>query len=100
MPNSTRDKLLMKKYGLTEAQWLKMFKLQKGLCPICLKPIRKPGNPEGKIAAAVDHDHGPSKRVRGLACYVCNRWRIGRNTLETTRRLLTYMESTFDGRDL
>ena len=92
-----RSKLLQKKYGLTEAQWLKMFKRQKGKCPICLRKLFKPGNPEGRTAAAVEHCH-TTGRVRGLACYPCNRWRIGRNSIETARRLLEYMESTFDGR--
>lgn len=93
-----RSKRLQKSYGITETQWNKMFKLQNGLCPICLKEIHKPGH--DKRAAAVDHDH-VTGRVRGLTCYRCNRFIIGRNR-DTTRlhRLIDYLESTFDGRDL
>lgn len=86
-------------YGITFAQYLKMYKFQQGLCPICMKPIYSFGNSEGKRSACVEHDH-KTKRVRGLVCHVCNRMRIGRNTLETTKRLLHYMESDFDGRSI
>ena len=88
-----------KEYGITPAQWFKMYRLQQGLCPICLKPIPVPDNPQGKRAAAVEHDH-KTKRVRGLVCHVCNRTRIGTNTLETARRLIVYLERNLDARDL
>jgi hypothetical protein len=95
----SREYHLQKKYGITTAQWDKLYDLQKGLCPICLKPVYKPGNKHGKRAAAVDHDH-KTKRVRGLTCYRCNRFKIGRNTAESVRRLLDYLESELDGRKL
>lgn len=97
---SNRDKALQRRYGITEAQWDRMFARQKGRCPVCTRPIYKPGNREGKRAAAVDHDHGPSKRVRGLTCYRCNRFKIARNTVESAKRLYDYLASDFDGRDL
>lgn len=74
-----------------------MFSLQKGRCAICQKPIFKPKT--GKRAASVDHDHYTG-RVRGLACYNCNRFLIARNTADSARRLVPYLESTFDGREL
>jgi len=92
-----RDKRLQREYGITARQWLKIFKKQKGLCPICLKPILKPGNKEGKLAAAVDHDH-LSKRVRGLLHFRCNKYYVGRMTAEVSARVTRYLESTFDGR--
>ena len=88
------------KYNLTVKQWDLMYKHQRGLCPICLRPIYKPGNKLGKRAAAVDHDHGPSKRVRGLLCYRDNRFTIGRNTADRAKRVYDYLISTFDGRAL
>lgn len=95
-----REKYLKKRYGITQDQWEKMFLRQKGKCPVCLKPILKPGNPQGKRAAAVDHDH-KSKRVRGLTCYRCNRFTIGRNRdTSKLKRLIAYLDSTFDGRDI
>lgn len=87
------------KYQITPAQWDKMFLRQKGCCPICLRPILRPGNPEGKRAAAVDHDHRTG-RVRGLLDYRCNRFVIGRNNAERATRVAKYLTSKFDGRKL
>lgn len=95
-----RTKYLKQKYDITSTQWEKIFDHQKGKCPICLKRILKPGNPEGKRAAAVDHDH-VTKRVRGLTCYRCNRFTIGRNRdTSKLKRLIAYLDSTFDGREI
>ena len=94
-----RDKRLRTKYGLSAVQWTAMFQLQNGLCPICLKPIQKPWNKEGKLAASVDHDHR-SGRVRGLLHFRCNRYYVGRMTAAVSRRVTEYLESTFDGRNL
>src|SRR5688572_29467720 len=80
-------------YGITVEQYEKMLELQGGVCAIC-------GNPPGRQRLAVEHDHGPSKRVRGLACWKCNKYRIGMNTVETARKILAYLESSFDGRVL
>ena len=91
---------LSRKYGITVTQWAKMFERQAGQCPICLRPIYARGNTLGKRAAAVDHDHGASKRVRGLLCFRCNRYKVGTNTAETARRVLVYLTSTFDGRTI
>lgn len=87
------------KYGLTKTQWLRMYRLQEGKCPICQRPIYKPGNKEGKRAAAVDHDHRTG-RVRGLLDYRCNRFIIGRNSAERAERVYRYLVSSFDGRAL
>lgn len=95
-----REARLQTAYGISCVQWDRMYTLQNGLCAICQKHIEKPGNSAGKRAAAVDHDH-VTKRVRGLTCYRCNRFVIGRNR-DTTRlrRLIAYLDSSFDGRDL
>lgn len=91
--------LLLKKYGIDTQQWLKMYMRQGGKCPICLKAIYKPGNPYRRRAANVDHDH-KTKRVRGLTCHFCNRYRIGTNNVETASRVLAYLQSEFDGRGI
>ena len=59
-----RDKRLRDKYGITAADYAKMFKAQRGTCAIC-------GRPPKKIQLAVDHDH-KTKKVRGLLCFRCN----------------------------
>jgi hypothetical protein len=88
-----------RKYNLTPEQWDRMYRLQKGKCPICQRPIFRPGNKLGKRAAAVDHDH-LTGRIRGLLDYRCNRFVIGRNDSEKAKRVYEYLTSTFDGRDL
>jgi hypothetical protein len=88
-----------RKYSLTPAQWDAIYDLQKGLCPICLRPLHRPGNKQGKRAASVDHDHRTG-RVRGLLDYRCNRFIIGRNTSERAERVYRYLVSEFDGRTL
>lgn len=58
-------RLMLKKYGLTEADYERMFKAQQGKCAIC-------GTSEGaKARLCVDHCHG-TKKVRGLLCRLCN----------------------------
>ena len=94
-----RNERLKRLYGITSKQWDKMFQHQQGLCPICLKPILKYGNKEGKLAAAVDHCH-KTKRVRGLLHFRCNKYYVGRMTTELSRRVTTYLESDFDARNL
>jgi len=90
----TRD---YSKYGLTVKQWDAIYRLQSGVCAICLKPVMRPGNKHGKRAASVDHDH-KTGRVRGLLCYRCNRFIIGRNHADRAKRVYEYLTSEFDGR--
>jgi hypothetical protein len=54
----------LKKFGMTEDDYQKMFDEQLGLCAICHKP-------ENDIKLAVDHDHKTGK-VRALLCKKCN----------------------------
>jgi len=61
---------LKKKYGITPADYDRMFAEHGGLCAIC----RKPGTPvhqKVRYPLYVDHDHA-TNRVRGLLCYYCN----------------------------
>lgn len=88
-----RRAMLLKKYGITERQYDLMLARQKGVCAMCSRPPKR-------IRLSVEHDHGVSKRVRGLCCYRCNAYLIGKNTLETARQLVKYLESDFDGRKL
>lgn len=61
-----RERYLMRKYGITEAQYLKMFDKQQGCCAICGKH-----QSELKMRLDVDHDH-KLNFVRGLLCRYCN----------------------------
>lgn len=94
-----RDKYLRDTYGITEKQWDKMYAQQRGRCPVCGIKLYKYHEKAGRRAAPVDHDH-KTGCVRGLLCFTCNRWRVGRNTLETARRVFDYLNSGFDGRTI
>jgi hypothetical protein len=92
MQKHARVYMLKSKYGITPNQYEAMVARQGGVCAICKKPPKT-------RRLSVDHDH-VSKRVRGGCCYHCNRYLIARNTRETARRILAYLESDFDGRNL
>ena len=91
--NNQRRWCLQKKYGITPEQYQKMFERQSGVCAIC-------GRPPKKRKLAVEHAHDSSKRVRGLCCWYCNHFLIGKNTLETIPKVFAYLKSKFDGRNL
>ena len=97
-----RDKLLKEKYGISEKQWDMLYERCKGKCPVCGTKLFKYHEKSGRRAAPVDHCH-KSNVVRGLLCVSCNRWRVGRNTLTTAKKVVEYLqevEDGFDGRDL
>lgn len=91
-PGRYRTLLLLRNYGITAEQYDAMLARQGGGCVIC-------GRPPKKKRLAVEHDH-KTKRVRGLACWRCNKYCIGINTVATARIVLAYLESEFDGRKL
>lgn len=93
---TARDKYLRKTYGITQAQYLRMLKVCSGGCWICLK-LPKPGK-----NLHIDHEHS-SGRVRGLACWFCNKKVIGRHTskdVDKFERVARYLRSTLDWRVL
>jgi hypothetical protein len=53
------------RYGLTPTLFEEMMTAQKGLCPICGRPLKDDRRTH------VDHDH-KTKQVRGLLCAGCN----------------------------
>jgi hypothetical protein len=63
---STREYHLRRRYGITGADFDAMVEVQGGTCAVC---DQKPEH--------VDHDHKTGK-VRGLLCYTCNRFILGR----------------------
>lgn len=54
-------------------------------CSICRKP-----RSEFKKNLSVDHNHKTSK-IRGLLCYRCNKFRVGRQSIETCKEVLDYL---------
>lgn len=84
----------LKKYGLTEMDWIELYNLANGVCPICKRLMERP---------VVDHLHARNWRkmkaekrkryVRGICCNYCNRRRIGRGmNLEIAKNIVEYFE--------
>lgn len=81
------------KYGLSLMEWQVMAQAQDGLCAVCRRlPL------SGRLC--IDHEHVkkwkkmPDEQrklyVRGLLCYTCNRFRVGRMTLELAESVAGY----------
>ena len=86
--------ITLRKYGLSEEDYIELYNLGGGICPICKRPLDKP---------VIDHIHTrnwkkmkPEKRkmfVRGIPCNYCNRRRLARGmTLEIARNIVDYLE--------
>ena len=66
----SRDKYMMKKFGITEEQYQQMLEAQDHRCAIC-----KQHESHFKNRLAIEHNH-KNGIIRGLACYICNRYII------------------------
>ena len=68
-----------------EAARQKLSDAQNACCAIC-------GKPESyfKKRLAIDHNHRTGK-VRGLLCYRCNRFLVGRHTIESMIKIYEYL---------
>ena len=60
-----REGHLLRKFGMTLAQYEQLFAAQGGVCALCGKP------PTPGISLHVDHDHSTGI-LRGLLCFKCN----------------------------
>jgi hypothetical protein len=63
-----------------------LSKAQAGKCAICGKH-----ESEFKNRLAVDHNH-KTGLVRGLLCYRCNKFVVGRHTFESALKLIRYLK--------
>ena len=90
---------MLKDYGITPEDWLRMYKEQDGKCYLCSYEIQmfigqySNKNPH---AGVVDHCHETGK-IRGLLCNSCNLFisridtSILKNPLEYINRLQNYL---------
>jgi len=81
---------LLKKYGITIAQYEAMLAKQNGVCAICGKPPA--GGKTSSSSLHVDHDHKTGEN-RGLLCNNCNTG-IGKffDDVELFRKAIKYLE--------
>lgn len=54
-------------------------------CAICNKPREA-----FKNNLSVDHNH-KTDRIRGLLCFRCNKFILGRQTFETAKKIIEYL---------
>lgn len=81
------EKIITKKYGITEDDYQRLLAKQFGVCAICLRHQRKQ-------RLSIDHSH-KSGKVRGLLCTRCNR-NIGRffDSYEMLQRAADYLKAS------
>lgn len=85
MKVSARSKYLTKKYGITEEQYNAQLKKQKDSCALC-------GKHKSNFSYSLHQDHNhKTKKNRGIVCYYCNKFRIGRHDLESAEAIYAYM---------
>lgn len=76
-PHLTLKEAAVERQKLSDAQGAK--------CAICSRH-----ESEFKNKLGVDHNHKTGK-VRGLLCYFCNKFVVGRNTIERAEQILAYL---------
>lgn len=77
-PTYERDRIMLKKYGITAARFAEMVATQQNRCAIC------DGEFTDSHGRHVDHDHATGK-VRAILCRMCN---SGLGMLRESERVL------------
>lgn len=89
------SKTTLDRYGLSETEWQAICDRQEGRCFICEKEPTT-----GRLC--IDHEHvkgwkkmPPEMRklfVRGLLCWVCNHYYVGRGiSIQKARNVVSYL---------
>ena len=71
---------------LYEKERAEFLKKQNGKCAICGKP-----QTAFKKRLNLDHNH-KTGQLRGLLCYFCNKFVVGRHTFESALKLIRYLK--------
>ena len=81
----------MKKYGITQEEFLSQLEYQGGRCACCGKVLLISKDHTNPDAAVVDHCHD-SNELRGIICHACNVG-IGKlgDTQESVERAVDYL---------
>ncbi len=93
----------LRRYGLTQDDWLALLKAQGWKCPVCTKAARL-------VRLNTDHDHVPgwkdrspaerARCVRGVLCAYCNHRRVNsRMSASEARRIADYLKRYETRRD-
>jgi Recombination endonuclease VII len=69
-----------------EKERKQFFRKQKGCCAICGKHQSM-----FKRRLNLDHNH-KTLQIRGLLCYYCNKFQVGRHTYESALKLVEYLK--------
>jgi hypothetical protein len=85
MTNKQRNSYLVHKYGMTLKQYNQQLRAQNHCCALCGKH-----KSHSKTSLAVDHNHKTGK-IRGIVCYRCNKFIIGRHDTASATKLYLYM---------
>src|SRR5688572_27388878 len=91
------SKQTLKKYGLSQQEFDEILERQGNVCPICEK-VPTTGR------WIIDHDHKPNwkkkkpeernKAVRGILCWFCNKYYLGRSiTIKKSENVTRYLKS-------
>lgn len=83
-PNKVKKKKWSSKDYEKEREYF--FQIQDGKCAICKKP-----QSEFKKRLNLDHNH-KTLQIRGLLCYRCNKFVVGRHTFESALSLIRYLK--------
>ena len=97
MKARTPKKATLRRYGMTAREWRAMLKAQGGVCAVC-RTVPKSGR------LCTDHEHvkgwkrmPPEERkkwVRGILCFFCNHYYMGRCiTVAKARNVLWYLRA-------
>lgn len=92
----TPSKATLKRYGLSEDEWRSILDSQGGVCYVCKKEPSK-----GRLC--IDHEHVKNWKklpddqrklyVRGLLCWVCNHYYLGRGiNIEKAENVVSYLK--------
>ena len=87
----------LKKYGLTSLEFVELADKQNNRCAVC-------GQAPTSGVLRIDHAHAPGWKkmkperrktfVRGLVCYMCNRYYLGRGiTIAKSKGVTAYLEA-------